>query len=97
MMDAETKGLVRARLRKTYGQVAAIDRMVAQDRYCVEILHQLGAVEAALNKVAMVVLRSHVETCVTDAFRSGEEADRQRKIEELMNVFFRYGHVRKAP
>ena len=95
MMDPETKRIVRTRLRKTDGQVAAIGRMVEQDRYCVDLLHQLAAVQAALSKVAMVVLRSHVETCVTDAMRSGQESDRLRKIEELMNVFSRYGHIRR--
>lgn len=95
MMDAETKRIVRARLRKTNGQVAAIERMIEQDRYCVDLLHQLGAVQAALSKIATVVLRSHVETCVTDAFRSGQQPDRRRKIEELMNVFSRYGHIGK--
>ena len=95
MMDAETKQGVRARLRRIAGQVEAIERMVDEDRYCVDLMHQLTAVQAALGKVGKVVLKSHVETCVTDAIRNGDEHDRKRKVDELMTVFSRYGQVRE--
>jgi len=67
MTDAGTKKAVRARLRRIAGQVQAVERMVDADRYCIDLMHQLAAVQAAIGKVGEVILRSHVHTCVTDA------------------------------
>jgi CsoR family transcriptional regulator, copper-sensing transcriptional repressor len=91
MMDAGTKQKVRARLRRIAGQVAAIERMVDEDRYCVDVMNQVAAVHAALGKVGEVVMRQHVETCVTHAMRSGDAAVRKAKIDELMALYGRYG------
>ena len=71
MMSDETKTNVEARLKKIHGQVGGIQRMVGQDRYCVDVLLQIAAVRAALERVGQIVLRSHVETCVVEAFASG--------------------------
>jgi DNA-binding FrmR family transcriptional regulator len=90
----ETRKKVEARLKKVAGQVAGIQRMVDEDRYCVEILHQIAAVEGALDKVGHLVLASHVETCFTSAIESGRPAERKRKLDELMDVFSRFGRVR---
>jgi DNA-binding FrmR family transcriptional regulator len=95
MMDAETKKAVRARLRRIVGQVQAVERMADADRYCIELLHQLAAVHAAIGKVGEVVLRSHVHTFVTDAIRSGDERECTRKVEELVAVFGRYQRIRE--
>jgi len=77
------------RLRRVEGQVRGIIRMVEEERYCVDILTQLRAAQAALRKVAEGVLRSHVEHCVTQAVAEGGE-ERQKKIEELMDVVGRF-------
>lgn len=95
MMDAETKKAVRARLRRIAGQVEAIERMVEADRYCIDVMHQLAAVQAALGKAGEVVLRSHVQTCVTDAIRSGSERECTRKVDELVTVFGQYRRIRE--
>jgi CsoR family transcriptional regulator, copper-sensing transcriptional repressor len=95
MMNPETKRAVMGRMRRIAGQVEAIGRMVEEDRYCVDLMHLLAAVQAALGQVGQVVLKSHVETCVSDALRSGDRRQRQRKIDELMEVFSRYGHIRE--
>ncbi|MBS2023058.1 MAG: metal-sensitive transcriptional regulator [Deltaproteobacteria bacterium] len=94
-MDAETKKAVRARLRRIAGQVQAVERMVDEDRYCIDLMHQLAAVQAAIGKVGEVILRSHVQTCVTDAIRSGDERECRRKVEELVSVFGRYRRIRE--
>ena len=71
------------RLRRIEGQVRGIQRMVAEDRYCVDILQQMAAITAGLQAVSLIVLRSHIEGCVSEAIRSGEEAE---LIEEWMNA-----------
>lgn len=87
MMNAETKESVEARLGRVAGQVAGIQRMVEQDRYCVDVLMQISAVRAAMAKVSRLLLESHIHTCVTGAFESGDEDDRAAKIAELVRVF----------
>jgi DNA-binding FrmR family transcriptional regulator len=64
--------------------------MVEEKRYCVDILTQLRAVRAALKRVEEGVLREHVEHCVAEAIRGGDEAQQQAKVEELLQVLGRY-------
>ncbi len=89
MMDPETRDQVDRRLKRIAGQVAGIQRMVTDDRYCVDILMQVSAVRAALGKVSQLVLDSHIQTCVSAAFESGDPSDREAKIAELIRVFDR--------
>ena len=79
--DALTK-----RLRRIEGQVRGIEKMVDEDRYCIDIVTQISAVRAALRRVEEEILRDHVAHCVEHAIASGNKADQRRKIEELMNV-----------
>jgi DNA-binding FrmR family transcriptional regulator len=91
MMDEETRTKVTHRLKRIAGQVEGIQRMVDEDRYCVDVLLQVAAVRAALDKVGKVILGKHVETCVVTAFASGKRRERDKKMEELMEVFSRFG------
>ena len=84
----------RTRLNRIAGQVSGIQRMIDDDRYCVDILLQVAAVRAALDRVGKLILGSHVETCVADAFTSGSARDRREKLDELLEVFSRFGHIR---
>ncbi|MGH7859204.1 MAG: metal-sensitive transcriptional regulator [Candidatus Binatia bacterium] len=93
MIDRTTKAKVGARLKRIGGQIAGIDRMVEGDAYCVDILVQIAAVQAALAQVGKVVLGRHIETCVSEAIRGGSATDRRAKIDELMDVFTRYGRI----
>ena len=93
-MKDEAREKVLARLRKVAGQVAGIQRMVEEDRYCVDVLHQIAAVEGALDRVGHIILNSHVETCVTSAIESGNPRERKEKLDELLGVFSRFGRVR---
>jgi len=96
MMDAKTKSKVRARLKRIEGQVAGIRRMVENDKYCVDILLQISAAQGALGQVGKIVLGRHIETCVSNALRSGDTSERRAKIDELMDVFTRYGRLNRG-
>ncbi|MBN8997279.1 MAG: metal-sensitive transcriptional regulator [Rhizobiales bacterium] len=88
-MQPETKEIVRKRLNRVEGQVRGIARMVEEDRYCIDIVTQIGAVRAALRRIEEEVLRDHVGHCVEHAIRSGKPEEQRRKIAELMEVFGR--------
>ncbi|MHC4222648.1 MAG: metal-sensitive transcriptional regulator [Planctomycetota bacterium] len=93
MLDPKTKTNVLARLKRIEGQVAGINRMVEGSQYCVDVLLQISAVQGALAKVGQIVLGSHIDTCVSDAIASGNDRERRRKIDELMDVFARHGQI----
>jgi DNA-binding FrmR family transcriptional regulator len=95
MMNDATKQQVLARIHRIAGQLAGIARMVEEDRYCVDILLQIASAQAALGQAGKVLLRAHVETCVADAMATGKPAERKRKVDELMEVFARYGGLGK--
>ncbi len=90
-MDEPSRSDANARLKRIAGQVGGLQRMVAEDRYCGDLLLQVAAVRAALAEVSRVVLTHHVETCLTQALQGGGKADRSVKLRELMEVFSRYG------
>jgi len=77
------------RLRRIEGQVRGIARMVEEDRYCIDIMTQIAAIHAALRRVEEDVLEDHLNHCVTDAINSGDKAEQQQKIAELMEVLQR--------
>jgi DNA-binding FrmR family transcriptional regulator len=74
------------RLSRIEGQVRGLARMVEEQRYCIDVVTQIGAVRAALRRVEEEVLRDHVAHCVEHAITSGDKADQRRKIAELMEV-----------
>ena len=92
-MKDHTAEQARRRLRKIAGQVAALERMVDEDRYCVDVLMQIAAVRGALDKLGKLLLEGHVETCVSDAIRSGRAKERDQKLAELIEVFSRFAHI----
>ena len=74
------KEAVQARLRRVEGQIRGLQKMVDEDRYCIDVLTQVNATKAALESVALQLLADHTEHCVTEAIRSG---DGKRKVREL--------------
>src|ERR671930_1608563 len=72
------------RLHRIEGQVRGIERMVEDDRYCIDILTQIAAVNTALESLALRILDEHVRHCVAGALQSGDEADAAAKAEELL-------------
>ncbi|MEE9201702.1 MAG: metal-sensitive transcriptional regulator [Dehalococcoidia bacterium] len=75
-----------ARLKRIEGQARGVQRMMEDDRYCVDIVQQLNAISAAVDEVALLVLQNHIEGCVSDAIREGAGEER---IRELMGVLRR--------
>jgi CsoR family transcriptional regulator, copper-sensing transcriptional repressor len=86
VMKPKTQTSCRSRLRRIEGQVRGIERMIDEERYCIDILTQLQAVRAALKKVEDEVLKDHVEHCVHDAIRGGKTEEQFEKSNELLQV-----------
>ena len=77
------------RLRRIEGQVRGVAQMVEDDRYCMDILHQIAAIKSALAKVETQVLKDHAACCVSEAISSGDEAQQREKFEELVDLLER--------
>jgi DNA-binding FrmR family transcriptional regulator len=86
-------GLVR-RLHRIEGQVRGIERMVEEDRYCIDILTQIAAVRTALEQVGAKLLEGHVTHCVADAIASGDEHAATAKTTELLDAVQRFVKTR---
>ena len=82
------------RLHRIEGQVRGIDRMVDDDRYCIDILTQVAAVNTALESLAFKVLDDHVNHCVSDALSSGDPKEAAAKSKELMEAVQRFARTR---
>jgi DNA-binding FrmR family transcriptional regulator len=82
------------RLHRIEGQVRGIERMVEDDRYCIDILTQIGAVNTALESLALKVLDDHVNHCVADALSSGDKKAADQKTKELLEAVQRFARTR---
>jgi DNA-binding FrmR family transcriptional regulator len=89
MLDEPQQQAIVTRLNRIEGQVRGIRRMVQEPRLCVDILQQLAAAEAALNRISLAVFRFHVERCVPDALVKGDP-DRTQQLAELVDIFDRF-------
>lgn len=77
------------RLKRVEGQVRGISQMIADDRYCIDVLHQIQAVRAALAKVESAVLKDHAACCVNEAIASGDVNEQRAKFHELVDMLER--------
>ncbi|MDG5750010.1 metal-sensitive transcriptional regulator [Qipengyuania sp. XHP0211] len=75
------------RLKRIEGQVRGVQQMVADERYCIDILHQIQAIKSALAKVESQVLKDHAACCVAEAIASGDPAEQRVKFNELVELF----------
>ena len=82
------------RLHRIEGQVRGIEKMVEGDRYCIDILTQISAVNTALESLAFKMLDEHVRHCVAGALTSGDEMDAKVKTDELMEAVQRFARTR---
>ncbi|NIO76566.1 MAG: metal-sensing transcriptional repressor [Armatimonadetes bacterium] len=78
-----------SRMSRIVGQAQGIRRMIEQERYCPEIVQQITAVRAALAQVGMIVLRGHLETCVSETVREGREDAILDELDEVLTKFLR--------
>ncbi len=76
-----------ARLRSAAGHVAGIARMIEEDAYCIDVINQIQAVQAALSKISVMVLDDHLHSCVTEAIRGDDPDERERVLDEIRAVF----------
>ena len=90
---ADKEALVR-RLHRIEGQVRGIERMVDDDRYCIDILTQISAVTTALESVAFRILDDHVNHCVAGALASGDPVEAGAKSKELLEAVHRFARAR---
>jgi DNA-binding FrmR family transcriptional regulator len=88
MIENEKKTCLE-RLSRIEGQVRGITRMVEEDRYCIDIITQISAVQAALGKVEEALLKNHVSHCIENAIISGNAEDQRQKVNELIQVLGR--------
>ena len=86
-MDETTRKKTTRRLQIIEGHVRAVQRMVENDEYCIDVIRQIGAVQSALAKVSQVVLEEHLSHCVTEAVRSDDAQRREKVLQEIADVF----------
>jgi len=81
------KELVLKRLTVIEGHLKGVKKMVEQDAYCIEVIHQIHAVQSALNKVSAMILDDHLNRCVVSAVRGENPDDRERVLKEIADLF----------
>ncbi len=77
------------RLRRLEGQVRGIIKMLEEDRYCIDVLHQMQAVKSALARAESEILKDHANSCVAEAIESGDAEAQREKVSELIDLFDR--------
>ncbi|MCY3784700.1 MAG: metal-sensitive transcriptional regulator [Chloroflexi bacterium] len=94
-MDEATRRLVN-RWRSIEGHARGVERMIADEAYCTDILKQTLAIQGAIERVNAAILERHLQTCVAAAIRSDDPAERERVIRELLDVMKGTGHLRRV-
>jgi len=75
------------RMKTIEGHVGGIRRMLEEDKYCIDVIKQIHAVKAALNKASKVILEEHMNSCVISAIQGDDASERARVLEEITEVF----------
>ena len=88
-VDPEVKRSVLTRLRRIEGQVRGLQKMVEEERYCVDVLTQVSSVQEALRGVGRAMLHNHLRHCATEAIRSGDDARAEAMYDEIMELVYR--------
>ncbi|CAN5638994.1 hypothetical protein BH23GEM9_BH23GEM9_06430 [soil metagenome] len=78
------------RLKRIEGQVRGLQRMVEDGRYCADILTQVSSVQEALRGVGKLLMRNHLEHCVTDALRSGDRLEAEQAYSEVLDLMYKH-------
>ncbi|MEZ4736938.1 MAG: metal-sensitive transcriptional regulator [Caldilineaceae bacterium] len=86
-MDEATQKAIKRRLASASGHIKGIERMVSEEAYCIDVIKQIQAVQAALNKVSALMLENHLRTCVTTAIQGNDPDERERMLKEVTSVF----------
>ena len=83
----ENNADIARRIASAAGHLKGIQRMVEEDAYCIDIIRQVQAVQAALNKINALILDSHLHSCVITAVRGDDTAEREQMLREITSVF----------
>jgi len=86
---AKSRAELLERLRKIEGQVRGIQRMIEDDRYCVDVLIQVSAARAALSKVALTILENHTRGCVAQAFKNDRADEAMNELVQVLKRFMK--------
>ena len=81
------------RLRTIEGHLKGIIRMMEEDAYCIDVIRQIQAVEAALDRVSAQILETHLNSCVITAIRGSDASERERVLKEISEVFEMSGKI----
>ena len=87
MLSEDEKKKLLARLRRIEGQAGGLIRMIEDDKYCIDVLQQIQAVQGALAQASKHLLQSHLKTCVVHAFASQKPSEQERVIGEIVDLF----------
>lgn len=85
-MDAETRKTAKTRLARIEGQVRAVQKMIDEGRYCIDVVRQTRAAQSALASLERLILQDHIDTCVQHALEGDDLDARRDKVEELVAV-----------
>ena len=86
-MSTQTQQDAIQRIASAAGHLRGIERMLADDAYCIDVIKQIQAVQAALSKVSTLLLDNHLRTCVTTAIQGDDAEERERMLQEITSVF----------
>jgi len=86
-MKVKFKKQILNRISYLSGHLEGIKKMVQGDKYCIDVLRQSEAVIGALNKMNQLILKNHLDTCVTEAIKGKDEKEKKKKIRELLEIF----------
>lgn len=78
------------RLNRIEGQIKGIKRLVEEDTYCVDVMNQISSVHEALRGVGKLLMRNHLQHCVTDALRDGDESKAEKTYQEMMDLIYKF-------
>ena len=90
----QDKDAIVKRLHRIEGQVRGVERMVEEERYCIDVLTQISAVTTALESLSVKLLEDHVRHCVADALAAGDAEVAERKSEDLLAAVQRFSRTR---
>ena len=86
-MEEPTQKAIMQRLASTAGHIKGIEHMAQEDAYCIDMIRQIQAVQAALNKVNTMILDNHMYTCLATAVHGDNVAEREKMLQEVVSVF----------
>ena len=79
-------------LKRIEGQIRGIQRMIEEKRYCIDIITQISSVEGAIRRVEKNILNRHLRGCVRESFSKGNKEDKEKKIDEIIDVLQKFGN-----